>query len=163
MAQSGRKQGRGDLSDEQWRLIEALLPRQKSDGRWNDHRVTIDMPAVVPGPSLATENDRRGSEGRRTGPRPVFGSRSPPAAPASPPVETAVATSAFPNSAGTPTVSMPPPPPLNQRVDDSSPPGDTSQRSNGSEAATAGEVNLRAVSRITFATPSAHRSQDNRR
>jgi transposase len=34
--------GRGDLSDEQWRLIEALLPKQKRGGKWNDHRVTFN-------------------------------------------------------------------------------------------------------------------------
>ena len=34
--------GRGDLSDEQWRLIEPLLPVQKRGGKWNDHRVTFN-------------------------------------------------------------------------------------------------------------------------
>ena len=34
--------GRSDLSDEQWRLIETLLPRQKRGGKWNDHRVTFN-------------------------------------------------------------------------------------------------------------------------
>ncbi len=29
-----QKQGRGDLSDEQWRLIEGLIPGQGRDGRW---------------------------------------------------------------------------------------------------------------------------------
>ena len=42
MPQEGRKQGRGDLSDVQWTLIESLLPRQKRGGRWNDHRTTLD-------------------------------------------------------------------------------------------------------------------------
>jgi len=42
MPQSGRKQGRGDLSDEQWRLVKPLLPTQKRGGKWNDHRVTFD-------------------------------------------------------------------------------------------------------------------------
>jgi transposase len=38
----GRKQGRGDPSDAQWRLIEPLLPRQLRGGRWNDHRLVFD-------------------------------------------------------------------------------------------------------------------------
>lgn len=29
---------RGDLSDGQWKLIEALFPTQKRGGRWKDHR-----------------------------------------------------------------------------------------------------------------------------
>ena len=42
MGTSGRKQGRGDLSDAQWAMIEPLLPRQKRGGKWNDHRTTFD-------------------------------------------------------------------------------------------------------------------------
>lgn len=42
MGTTGRKQGRGDLSDEQWRLIEGLMPVQGRGGRWNDHRLTFD-------------------------------------------------------------------------------------------------------------------------
>ncbi len=42
MPQSGRKQGRGDLSDEQWRLIQGLLPTQGRGGKWNGHRATFD-------------------------------------------------------------------------------------------------------------------------
>ena len=42
MPPKGRKQGRGDLSDAQWKLIEALLPVQKRGGRWNDHRLVFD-------------------------------------------------------------------------------------------------------------------------
>ena len=42
MSQEGRKQGRGDLSDVQWNLIESLLPRQKRGGKWNDHRLMFD-------------------------------------------------------------------------------------------------------------------------
>ena len=34
--------GRGDLSDEQWRLIEGLLPKQKRGGKWNDHRLMFN-------------------------------------------------------------------------------------------------------------------------
>lgn len=34
--------GRCDPSDEQWRLIEGLLPKQKRGGKWNDHRVTFN-------------------------------------------------------------------------------------------------------------------------
>jgi len=33
---------RGDTSDEQWRLIASLLPKQRRGGKWNDHRVTFD-------------------------------------------------------------------------------------------------------------------------
>lgn len=33
---------RYELTDEQWRLIEPLMPRQKPGGRWNDHRTTLD-------------------------------------------------------------------------------------------------------------------------
>lgn len=42
MAEAGRRQGRGDLSDSQWALIAPLLPRQGRGGRWNDHRTTFD-------------------------------------------------------------------------------------------------------------------------
>jgi transposase len=42
MGTAGRKQGRGDLSDAQWKLIEPLLPKQKRGGRWNDHRTMLD-------------------------------------------------------------------------------------------------------------------------
>lgn len=42
MGAPGQKRGRGDLSDEQWRLIEGLLPGQKRGGKWNDHRVVFD-------------------------------------------------------------------------------------------------------------------------
>ena len=42
MGATVRKQGRGDLSDEQWRLIEGLMPEQGRGGKWNDHRVTLD-------------------------------------------------------------------------------------------------------------------------
>ena len=30
------------LTDEQWKLIEPALPRQRRGGRWNDHRQTLD-------------------------------------------------------------------------------------------------------------------------
>jgi len=33
---------RGDLSDEQWGLIEGLFPKQGRGGKWNDHRVVFD-------------------------------------------------------------------------------------------------------------------------
>ena len=33
---------RGDLSDGQWRLIEALFPKQARGGRWNDHRAVFN-------------------------------------------------------------------------------------------------------------------------
>lgn len=39
---SGRKQGRGDLSDTQWDLIQGLFPKQRRGGRWNDHRLMFD-------------------------------------------------------------------------------------------------------------------------
>ena len=42
MGTTGRKQGRGDLSDSQWRLIQPLLPTQKRGGKWNDHRLVFD-------------------------------------------------------------------------------------------------------------------------
>ena len=42
MPHEGRKQGRGDLSDSQWKLVEPLLPKQRRGGRWNDHRVVLD-------------------------------------------------------------------------------------------------------------------------
>ena len=42
MGAAGRKQGRGDLSDAQWRLIEPLLPTQRRGGKWNEHRVVLD-------------------------------------------------------------------------------------------------------------------------
>ena len=42
MGAAGRKQGRGDLSDAQWALIAALLPKQKRGGKWNDHRLVLD-------------------------------------------------------------------------------------------------------------------------
>ena len=42
MGTTGRKQGRGDLSDAQWRLIGPLLPKQRRGGKWNDHRLTLD-------------------------------------------------------------------------------------------------------------------------
>jgi transposase len=42
MGATGRKQGRGDLSDAQWKLIEPLLPTQKRGGKWNDHRLMFD-------------------------------------------------------------------------------------------------------------------------
>ena len=38
----GQTRGRGDVSDEQWALIEPLLPRQKRGGKWNDHRTTFN-------------------------------------------------------------------------------------------------------------------------
>lgn len=41
-SKTGRRQGRGDVSDAQWAMIEPLLPRQRRGGRWNDHRVTFD-------------------------------------------------------------------------------------------------------------------------
>jgi transposase len=34
--------GRGDLSDDQWRLIEGLLPTQRRGGKWNDHRLMFN-------------------------------------------------------------------------------------------------------------------------
>ncbi|MFG0292408.1 MAG: transposase, partial [Phycisphaerales bacterium JB050] len=33
---------RYELTDEQWELIEPLMPKQKPGGRWNDHRTTLD-------------------------------------------------------------------------------------------------------------------------
>lgn len=33
---------RYELTDEQWTLIEPLMPKQKPGGRWNDHRTTLD-------------------------------------------------------------------------------------------------------------------------
>jgi transposase len=39
---SGRKQGRGDLSDAQWGLIHGLFPKQKRGGKWSDHRLKFD-------------------------------------------------------------------------------------------------------------------------
>jgi len=33
---------RGDLSDEQWRLIRGLFPAQRRGGRWNDHRLMFN-------------------------------------------------------------------------------------------------------------------------
>ena len=33
---------RHEMSDEQWKLVEPLLPRQSRGGRWNDHRTTLD-------------------------------------------------------------------------------------------------------------------------
>ena len=33
---------RYELTDEQWALIESLMPKPKPGGRWNDHRTTID-------------------------------------------------------------------------------------------------------------------------
>ena len=33
---------RFELSDEQWALIESLMPTPKSGGRWNDHRTTLN-------------------------------------------------------------------------------------------------------------------------
>lgn len=33
---------RFELTDEQWKLIEPALPRQRRGGRWNDHRQTLD-------------------------------------------------------------------------------------------------------------------------
>lgn len=35
--------GRGDTSDAQWKLIELLLPGQQCGGKWNDHRVMLDV------------------------------------------------------------------------------------------------------------------------
>ncbi len=53
---TGRKQGRGDLSDAQWTLIEPLLPKQKRSGKWNDHRLMFDgilwiLRTGAPGPT----------------------------------------------------------------------------------------------------------------
>lgn len=42
MPPEGRKQGRGDLSDAQWKLIEGLFPKQRRGGKWNDHRLMFD-------------------------------------------------------------------------------------------------------------------------
>jgi transposase len=42
MGALGRKQGRGDLSEAQWQLIEPLLPKQGRGGKWNDHRLMFD-------------------------------------------------------------------------------------------------------------------------
>jgi len=42
MPPEGRKQGRGDLSDAQWKLIAPLLPKQRRGGKWNDHRLMFD-------------------------------------------------------------------------------------------------------------------------
>jgi len=33
---------RYELTDEQWNLIESLMPKRKPGGRWNDHRVTLN-------------------------------------------------------------------------------------------------------------------------
>jgi transposase len=33
---------RYELTDEQWKLIQPLMPKQKPGGRWNDHRTTLD-------------------------------------------------------------------------------------------------------------------------
>src|SRR5210317_2043884 len=33
---------RYELSDEQWKLIEPLMPAKKPGGRWNDHRTTLN-------------------------------------------------------------------------------------------------------------------------
>jgi transposase len=32
---------RHELSDEDWRLVAPLLPKQARDGRWNDHHTTL--------------------------------------------------------------------------------------------------------------------------
>lgn len=42
MGTTGRRQARGDLSDDQWRLIAGLFPEQKRGGKWNDHRLVFD-------------------------------------------------------------------------------------------------------------------------
>ncbi|MFN7743254.1 MAG: transposase [Phycisphaerales bacterium] len=42
MGATGRKQGRGDLSDAQWTLIERLLPTLKRGGKWHAHRRLCD-------------------------------------------------------------------------------------------------------------------------
>lgn len=42
MPPAGRKQGRGDLNDAQWKLVEPLFPTQKRGGKWNDHRLMFD-------------------------------------------------------------------------------------------------------------------------
>lgn len=33
---------RGELTDQQWAMIEGLFPAQMRGGRWNDHRTTFD-------------------------------------------------------------------------------------------------------------------------
>jgi len=33
---------RYELTDEQWTLIEPLMPKPRPGGRWNDHRTTVD-------------------------------------------------------------------------------------------------------------------------
>lgn len=33
---------RYELTDEQWAIIESLMPRPKPGGRWNDHRATVN-------------------------------------------------------------------------------------------------------------------------
>jgi transposase len=33
---------RYELTDEQWKLIESLMPRRRPGGRWNDHRTTLN-------------------------------------------------------------------------------------------------------------------------
>lgn len=33
---------RYELTDEQWRLIESLMPKPRPGGRWNDHRTTLN-------------------------------------------------------------------------------------------------------------------------
>lgn len=33
---------RFELTDEQWKMIEPVLPKQARGGRWNDHRRTLD-------------------------------------------------------------------------------------------------------------------------
>jgi len=33
---------RYELTDEQWALIESLMPKPRPGGRWNDHRTTIN-------------------------------------------------------------------------------------------------------------------------
>jgi transposase len=37
----GRKQGRGDLSNVQWRLIEEPFPAPSRAGKWNEHSLTV--------------------------------------------------------------------------------------------------------------------------
>jgi len=33
---------RYELTDEQWKLIESLMPKPQPGGRWNDHRTTLN-------------------------------------------------------------------------------------------------------------------------
>jgi transposase len=38
----GARMRRGDVTDQQWAMIQGLFPAQRRGGKWNDHRVTFD-------------------------------------------------------------------------------------------------------------------------